>query len=137
MLDRGQSNGPLSVDYFKKIIFEKLRHSSKQECIPVGCVPSATVAICRGVPALGGCLFWGGCLLQGVPALGGACSRGCLVQGVSAPRGWWYPSMHSGRPPVNRMTDRCKNITFATLLRTVMIILHKFISQSVCTYFLD
>ena len=66
----------------------------KQECIPVGCVPSTAVAISRGVCS------------------GGVCSWG----------GGWYPSMHWGRPPppVNRMTDRCKNITFTTSLRTVI-----------------
>ena len=57
----------------------------KQECIPVGCVPSATVAV------------WGG----------------------SAPGGW-YPSMHWSRPPPCGQTDTCKNITFATSLRTVI-----------------
>ena len=72
-----------------------------QECIPVGCVPSAAVAVCWGVSALGvsahgGCLPMGGCLPKG-----GVCPWGA------------YPSMHWGRhPPVNRMTDRCKNITF-------------------------
>ena len=46
-----------------------------QECIPVGRVPSATVAYAGG---------------GGVPAPGGdACS-----QGVPAPGKWWYPSMH-------------------------------------------
>ena len=65
---------------------------SIQECIPVGCVPSATVAVvCGG----GGAWSGGGVLLPGGPALGGACSGGgCLV-----PEGWcllrgWYPSMH-------------------------------------------
>ena len=69
---------------------------------------------------LGGCLLWGACS-------GGVCSRGAWswwVPGLGVPGpggGWWYPSMHWGRPPlpVNRMTDRCKNITFATSLRTV------------------
>ena len=89
----------------------------KAECIPVGCVPSAAVAISRGgvcsggclllgvgsvcswgVSAPGGCLLWGvcsgGCLLWGVSALGGVCSwgvsahGGCLLPGgVSAPGG--------------------------------------------------
>ena len=97
-----------------------------------------------GVPGPGGCTWSAG----GVPGLGGApgprgvCTwsrRVYLVRGVSAPRGcllqggctwsWgvsglgvWYPSMHWGRhpPPVNRMTNRCKNITLATtLLRPV------------------
>ena len=54
----------------------------QQECIPVGCVPSAAVAV------TGGCL-----------------PRGCLPRGVSARRGV------SDTPPVDRMTDTCKNIT--------------------------
>ena len=50
---------------------------------------------------------------------GGVCSEGCLVQGGSAPGGggWWYPSMpEADTPPVNRMTDRCKNITLPQTL---------------------
>ena len=74
-----------------------------------------------GVSALGGCLLPGegvsalGGVLWGVSAPGGMSAlRRCLLQGVSA-LGVWYPSMHWGRhPPVNRMTDRCKNITLAT-----------------------
>ena len=51
---------------------------------------------------------------------GGFCPGGCLPGGVSAQRGvsaWgMYPSMHWGRhPPVDRMTDRCKNITLRTV----------------------
>ena len=44
----------------------------------------------------------GGCLLQGVcvPAPGGGC-------GIPA-------CTEADTPPVNRMTDRCKNITLAT-----------------------
>ena len=51
---------------------------TKQECIPVGCVPSATVTVC-----LGG-LFWlgGGVFVQGCVCL----ARGCLPGGVSARR---------------------------------------------------
>ena len=99
------------------------KFKKKQECIPVGCVPSATVAISGGV-LRGGVSAPGG----GAWSEGGVCSQGgCLVRcGVSAPGGgWsggvWYPSMHWGRPPppVDRMTDTCKNITFATLLWTV------------------
>ena len=87
-------------------------------------------------------LLWGvpaprGCLLQGVPAPGGACSRRV---GVSAPRGACsgggaslgglvtggclllggvIPACTEADPPCGQ-TDRCKNITFATSLRTVM-----------------
>ena len=48
----------------------------------------------------------GGCLLPG-----GVCfPRGCLLPGGV------YPSMHWGRhPPMDRMTDRRKNITFLQL----------------------
>ena len=61
----------------------------------------------------GGCVcFRGGCVcfLVGV----------CFLGGV-------YPSMHWGRhPPVDRMTDRCKNITFPQIrLRTVKICARK------------
>ena len=47
-------------------------------------------------------------------------SWGCMVpgglhgcgRGVHGPGGVWYPIMHWGRlPPVNGMTNRCKNIT--------------------------
>ena len=88
--------------------------SLKQECIPVGCVPSAAVAV--SAPGVGGvCLLRGGLVRGGVPVPGGcACSREGVVS-----------------PPVNRMTDRCKNITFATSLRTVI----KDLSQAIC-YFL-
>ena len=56
-----------------------------------------------GVSALGG-VCSRGCLLRGVSAWGGVCSGGCLLLGVSAlgvsalggvcSRGVWYPSMH-------------------------------------------
>ena len=76
----------------------------------------------RGVSALGG---WGvsapgGCLLPGgvcsgrvgVSALGGVCSWGGVCSGGSAPGGCGIPACtEADTPPVNRMTDRCKNIT--------------------------
>ena len=60
----------------------------KQECIPVGCVPSAAVAItvCPG---------------------GGSAQGGGVCPGESV-----YGGVH---PPVDRMTDRCKNITLPQL----------------------
>ena len=86
-----------SVKNTLRLLYLCLKIYVGQECIPGGCVPSATVAVCPG----------------------GVCSGGCLVRGVSA-LGGGCPSMHWGRPPpVNRMTDRCKNITFATSLRMV------------------
>ena len=80
----------------------------------------------------GGCLLPSGgvCFLGLSASQGGVCFLGDQlpgVDGVSASRrgclllGAVYPSMHWGRhPPVDRMTDRCKNITFPQLrLRTV------------------
>ena len=69
-----------------------------------------------GVSAPGGCVCsWGVvCLLPGGSGPRGGLLRRGLVPRGSAPGGW-YPSMHWGRtPPMNRMTDRCKNITLAT-----------------------
>ena len=48
--------------------------SNQQDCIPVGCIPPACWLY---LPA---CTVQGGCLLRGVPALGGACSRHALRQ---------------------------------------------------------
>ena len=116
---------------------------------PVGC-------LVWGVSAQGGVWSWEvsgprGVWSRGVLALGGVWSQGdvwsrgvCLVPGgvsglggVSTPRGVWYPSMHWGRhPPVNRMTDRCKNITLATTsLRPVNIFqprMHSSRTHTVC-----
>ena len=55
-----------------------------------------------GVSAQGGCLP-GGCLSRG-----GVCPGGCLPGGGCLPD-----------PPVNRITDRCKNYLATTTLRTV------------------
>ena len=48
---------------------------------------------------------------------------GGVLPGVHASQGG-VVSQHALRqtPPVNSMTDRCKNITFATSLRTVKIL---------------
>ena len=61
--------------------------------------------------ALGeGCLPGGGVCSRGVSALGAV-----WFWGVSAPRGCGIPACtEADTPPVNRMTDRCKNITLAT-----------------------
>ena len=60
----------------KSVHFEHFINISVQECFPVGCVPSAAVAVYWG-----GGVGWGVCL-QGVSAC-----RGCLPRGVSAWRG--------------------------------------------------
>ena len=111
-----------------------------QECIPVGCVLAACrpyAGVCfpgGGLPGPRGglpCPRWvcqvpggvsdpgGWCLTRGgLPGLGGCLIQGGLIQGVlPGPRGEGV-SQHALRqnppPPVNRMTNRCKNITLAT-----------------------
>ena len=88
-------------------------------------------------PWQGGLLVWGGLLASGVSLPEGLLARGeSLCQGVSLPGGspcWgspcWGVSLLRGcvlaggllarrvsYPPVDRMTDRCKNITFANFV---------------------
>ena len=79
------------------------KKDTKQESIPVGCVPAARwpyAGVCFPGGALspgGRVCSWGACLTQGVcvSALGGCLLPGgaCLTQGV------WHPSMHWGRHP--------------------------------------
>ena len=79
-----------------------------------------------GVSAPGGYLLWGVSAPGGVSALGGSapggvCSRGCLLWGGVCSQGG-VVSQHALRqtpPPPCGQTDACKNITFATSLRTV------------------
>ena len=163
------------------------KSNTKQECIPVGCVPSATVAVSGGVCYLGvrggllqgerrgvcsqgvcsalgggvcsqrGLLLGGVCFRGCAWSWGGVCSWGCLLRGGKPSRcvflllrvvlrggcAWSYRyggvclvpglgvvvvvSQHAlrqmtkyQRPPCGQ-TDTCKNITFATSLRTVTI----------------
>ena len=91
---------------------------------------------CRGVPAQGGVSAKGVYLLGGVPAQGGVPARGCLLRvyllgvpargyllGVCLPRGYLPGgcTCPGTPPPPCGQTHRCKNITFATSLRTVII----------------
>ena len=102
-----QTSGVSNISNSKSIL-HRLDSVTKienlQECIPVGCVPSAAVAargegVWRGIVCLGD---WSaqGDLCQGVICLGGVCPRGCLpmgecvclggvclTQGVCLPRG--------------------------------------------------
>ena len=58
---------------------------NKQECIPVGCIPSTAVAVSGwGVSAQEG---GRGCLPGGCLPRGGVCARGCLPKGGVCPRG--------------------------------------------------
>ena len=121
----------MKTEFFLRLS-EKYEIVIKQECIPVGCVPSAAVAVSGGgVVCLGGCLP-GGVYPRGVsakeggrgglPSGGVSAQRGCMPRDVCLGRGVSVGGIYSSLPlPVNRMTDRCKNITFPLLrLRTVM-----------------
>ena len=75
-----------------------------------------------GLPGPGGSAWSGGCLPGGgvCPVWGGVCQVG-----GSAWSGGWVVSQHALRqtPPVNGMTDGCKNITLATTsLRPVIMV---------------
>ena len=91
----------------------------EQECISVGCVPSASVAVEGGAFSLG-VVCGGGCVCQGVTAWGclptgvcpvrvsvqwGCLPRGCLARGVSARGCVPHP------PCENRIKDACEKIT--------------------------
>ena len=117
----------------------------EQECIPVGCVPPAAVAVCWGGVCLSAC--WDNSLGVGLET--------ALGVGLETPQVWawrhppkpdpsmfpwvwawrparhagipppWRPARHAGIPPamhagipppyVNRITDTCKNITLSQL----------------------
>ena len=85
------------------------------EYFPGGVCSGGVSAPGGSVP--GGCLFRGdGLLPGGVCCQGGLLpvgGRGCLLGGVWS-RGIGIPACSEADPPVNRMTDRCKNITLAT-----------------------
>ena len=86
------SNLPVSqssiywIEYYDLCHQILFAHNLKQECIPVRCVPSATVAV-----------SWGSAWSGGVPGLGGAWSGGAWSRGVS---------QHALRqtPPMDRQT---------------------------------
>ena len=73
-------------------MYNKFLFYLKQECIPVGCVPSAVAAISGGGCASGELVLPGGCASWEVCFWGGG-----------------IPACTEVDPPVNRMTDRCKN----------------------------
>ena len=82
-------------------------HSTRMRTVRCsGCLAS------RGVFTQGVSTLQGVFTLQGVSA-GGCLPRGCLPIGVACPGGI---CLGVCTPPVNRITDRCKNITFLQLL---------------------
>ena len=93
---------------------------TQQECIPVGCIPPTCCLYLPACTAPRGCTCPGGVYPpRGVYLPMGLPARGVLAQGgVPAPGGCtcpggctWPRCMLAYTPPVNRMTDRCKNIT--------------------------
>ena len=80
-------------------------HSSRMRTIRSGSRLSGGGGASRGGASGGVCATWKGVLPGGVCFLGR-----CGI-----------PACTEADSPVNRMTDRCKNITFATSLRTVII----------------
>ena len=89
-------SSPKHKNLFHKYVIHFTDFCSQQECIPVGCVPAAHrpyAGVCfLGGFCSGGCLLWGvsalgGVCSQGVSALGGICSEGCLFPEGSAPGG--------------------------------------------------
>ena len=83
-------------------------------CLLLGGVSAPRGFLLWGVATPGGCLLWGGLGLSA--PMGGVCSGGWgVVPGseVSA-LGDGIPACTEVDPPMNRMTNRCKNITLAT-----------------------
>ena len=80
------------------------KRSIEQECIPVGCVPSASVAIC-----------WPG------EGLRHTHPRNRHPPGAGTPLGYHLQGMLGYHPHPHGPTHTCKNITFATSLWTVIV----------------
>ena len=111
-------------------------HSSRMRTVcssdrNLGGVCSGEVSAPRGVSALGGSASWGVSALGGVCSWGVSASRGS-APGVSPPGGLSAPGgvcsggcipacTEADTPTPHGQTDACKNITFATSLRTVKI----------------
>ena len=81
-------------------------HSSSHVYRSMHWAGGVSISACTG---RGGCLHRGGVCQEG-SAQGGVClGGGCL------PRGVCIPACTGAAPPVDRMTDRCKNITLPQL----------------------
>ena len=90
--------------------------SWKQEGIPVGCVPPALVATTRCQHQ--GCTFQGVCTSRGCTFFMGVLQvypppRWDLGPGIPTPQKG--PGTRHAHPPLDRMTDTSKNITFPQL----------------------
>ena len=88
--------------HFTKMCESRLQY--QQECIPVGCVPP----VCWPHPSM----HWAGGVYPSMHWAGGLCIPACTGAGGVSALGWCLPGGVWQRPPVNRMADRRKNITF-------------------------
>ena len=99
--------------------------TTKQECIPVGCVPADRRPYAGVCFPGGGSSIWGGFSIRGGSSSGGGSPSSQGGFSIQPGGGWWGSSICGGvlhpagggspssPPPVNRMTDRCKIITLA------------------------
>ena len=92
--------GPFFYAVFGKNYRIELKNPKKQECTPVGWVPSTAL------PVLGESG-------QGGVGLRGVSVWGCLPRGVSTRGVFAWGGVN---PPVERMTDACENITWKHVL---------------------
>ena len=97
-----------SFDFTKHLILLILLTLTRMHSSSIAgvCFPGG---VCSGGGLLWGGLLWGG-LLWGVSALGGSAPGGSNSGGG----GVCLSAFSETTPPVNRMTNRCKNITLAT-----------------------
>ena len=102
-----------SLEHWNNVVGETKEIDVLQECIPVGCVPAAHWPYAAVLPG-GGVLFGpgGGSAWSGGVLLGPGGGGGLPGPGGGSP--WSRGGGSLETPPVNRITDTYKNITFAT-----------------------
>ena len=108
--------------FFRNNAMSKVGPPQKQECIPVGCVPPAAVAVGEGSVCLSACKVW---VWRPPPGVGLETCKACWdttpppPQRPAARHAEIPPPMHAGilpSSPPDRMTDTCKNIPFANFV---------------------
>ena len=99
-LEPSLSTGISRTAFTQTAVLKTILHSSRMRTTRSLTV-SPSMLCSRG----GGAWSWGGAWSQGVPGTGG-----CLVLG-----GGGIPACTEADPPVNRITDACKNITLPQL----------------------
>ena len=113
----------------------------KLECIPVGCVSPVHwcipwISSSGGSALLGGLPSWGVCLPGGSAFLGSLPKY--VLRGVCLDMYWGGLPKYADLPVVDRMTDACKNITFARFATAVTIFnLQLKLSLQLMSYFIS